>query len=159
MRCKAVSNCQPCPARSLPDITFDAIRPHEICCTVLVRLVELACESSPVPRGRRARLFNVASALSTPEDRIKSIFLARSLLFLVYRPFLLSNLASLTRFNNASCPETNTDTETEKNVAEYLKAAMNIVRVVDELVQAGQMFRAFWVRPFVCPSQAKTKSG
>lgn len=80
-------------------------------------------------------------------------------LVLVYRPFLLSNFASLTRFNDASCPETNTDAETEKNVAECLKAAMNIVRVVDELVQAGQMFRAFWVRPFVCPSQVKTKSG
>ncbi|KAE9982900.1 hypothetical protein EG328_010447 [Venturia inaequalis] len=65
-------------------------------------------------------------------------------LILVYRPFLLSNFASLTRINNTSCQGTVTDTETAKNVAECLKAAMNIVKVVDDLAQAGQMFRAFW---------------
>ncbi|TLD34538.1 acetyl-CoA synthetase-like protein [Venturia nashicola] len=48
------------------------------------------------------------------------------------------------RINNTSGRGTVTDTETTKNVAECLKAAMNIVKAVDELVHSGQMFRAFW---------------
>lgn len=76
-------------------------------------------------------------------------------LVLVYRPFLLTNFASLTRVNNTSCPESTYAAETERNVAECLKAAMNIVRVVDQLAQAGQMFRAFWVCASIYLFQAR----
>lgn len=77
-------------------------------------------------------------------------------LIIVHRPFLLSNFASLTGFKNTSCQGNIADTETAKNVAECLKAAMNIVRVVDELAQTGQMFCAFWVWPSVSVSSRST---
>ena len=64
-------------------------------------------------------------------------------LLLVHRPFLLSNFASLT---GQARRETNPreQHETEQNVEECLRAALNIIGLVDELVQGQQIYKAFW---------------
>ena len=62
-------------------------------------------------------------------------------LILVYRPFLLSNFASLNSHNQGSVGLN------ESNVAACLEAAVNIAAIVNELSETGQIFRAFWVRP------------
>jgi hypothetical protein len=61
---------------------------------------------------------------------------------LVHRPFLLSNFANLTHIDERVCPVSNIDTS--HHVAECLDAAMGIVKIVDELFQGCQIFRAFW---------------
>lgn len=65
-------------------------------------------------------------------------------LILVYRPFLLSNFASLNsrKDHPRGAPGT---LEMDKNVADCLDAAMNITTIVNELCEAGQLYRAFWV--------------
>jgi hypothetical protein len=65
-------------------------------------------------------------------------------LILVYRPFLLSNFASLNsrKDNPRGAPGT---LEMDKNVADCLDAAMNITIIVNELSEAGQLYQAFWV--------------
>jgi hypothetical protein len=65
-------------------------------------------------------------------------------LILVYRPFLLSNFASLNsrKDHPRGAPGT---LEMDKNVADCLNAAMNITTIVNELSEAGQLYRAFWV--------------
>jgi hypothetical protein len=64
-------------------------------------------------------------------------------LILVYRPFLLSNFASLnSRGRSRGAPGT---ADMEKNVLECLNAAMQIAAIVNELHEEQQIFRAFWV--------------
>lgn len=60
-------------------------------------------------------------------------------LILVYRPFLLSNFASLSSHNHSTLGSN------DSNVARCLEAAVNIAAIVNELSEAGQIFRAFWV--------------
>jgi hypothetical protein len=68
-------------------------------------------------------------------------------LILVYRPFLLSNFASLNSRKDQSrgAPDT---LDVDKNVADCLDAAMNITSIVNELTEERQMYRAFWVSAF-----------
>ncbi|PSN67612.1 hypothetical protein BS50DRAFT_492417 [Corynespora cassiicola Philippines] len=61
---------------------------------------------------------------------------------LVQRPFLLSNFASLANIDARPGHVSNIDTS--QNIADCLEAAMGIVRVVDELFNGSQIFRAFW---------------
>jgi hypothetical protein len=65
-------------------------------------------------------------------------------LFLVHRPFLLTNVALLTR-HTARDTSTNEQVETDQNVSECLKAALSIVELVNELVQSHQFYGAYWV--------------
>jgi hypothetical protein len=68
-------------------------------------------------------------------------------LILVYRPFLLSNFASLNSRKDHSRGAPGT-LEMDKNVADCLNAAMSITTIVNELSEAGQLYRAFWVCHF-----------
>ncbi|KAF2195778.1 hypothetical protein K469DRAFT_744257 [Zopfia rhizophila CBS 207.26] len=61
---------------------------------------------------------------------------------LIQRPFLLTDFASLARYDRSPGPLNNIDTS--QNIAECLEAAMGIVHIVDELVQGHQIFRAYW---------------
>jgi hypothetical protein len=65
-------------------------------------------------------------------------------LILVHRPFLLSNFASLNGCNGSARGAPGTS-DMDKNVAECLNAAMNITKIVNELTEGRQIFRAFWV--------------
>lgn len=65
-------------------------------------------------------------------------------LILVYRPFLLSNFASLNNRNSFSRRAPGT-LQMDKNVADCLDAAVHITAIVNELSEAGQLYRAFWV--------------
>ncbi|KAF2478204.1 uncharacterized protein BDR25DRAFT_330733 [Lindgomyces ingoldianus] len=63
-------------------------------------------------------------------------------ILLVQRPFLLSNFASLAYYDHR--PGSMNNIDTTQNIAECLEAAMAMVRIVDELFQGNQIFRAFW---------------
>jgi hypothetical protein len=65
-------------------------------------------------------------------------------LILVYRPFLLSNFASLNSQSRRPRGAPGTP-DMEKNVAACLDAAINITVIVNELAEGRQMYRAFWV--------------
>jgi hypothetical protein len=65
-------------------------------------------------------------------------------LILVYRPFLLSNFASLSSQSRRSRGAPGTP-DMEKNVAACLDAAINVTLIVNELNEGQQIFRAFWV--------------
>ena len=65
-------------------------------------------------------------------------------LILVYRPFLLSNFASLNSQSRRSRGAPGTP-DMEKNVAACLEAAINVTLIVNELTEGQQIFRAFWV--------------
>ena len=65
-------------------------------------------------------------------------------LILVYRPFLLSNFASLNSQSRRSRGAPGTP-DMEKNVSACLDAAMNVTLIVNELTEGKQIFRAFWV--------------
>lgn len=73
---------------------------------------------------------------------------------LVHRPFLLSNFASLTHFEQTAAQRSGAPRATadahpaleitcQENVRHCLDAAMGIVRVVDDIAES-QIFRAFW---------------
>lgn len=63
---------------------------------------------------------------------------------LVYRPFLLSDFASL--YTNDQRPRRLSFTSaTEDNITACLDAAMKITRIVNDLNESGQMYQAFWV--------------
>ena len=74
-------------------------------------------------------------------------------LILVYRPFLLSNFASLNTQSRRSSGAPDT-LDMEKNVAGCLDAAINVTLIVNELAEGRQIFRAFWV----CVSRAVSRS-
>lgn len=65
-------------------------------------------------------------------------------LILVYRPFLLSNFANLSSRKDHSRQAQDT-LEIDKNVADCLKAAISITTIVNELSDAEELYRAFWV--------------
>jgi galactonate dehydratase len=69
-------------------------------------------------------------------------------LILVYRPFLLSNFASLNSQSRRSRGAPNAP-NMERNVAACLDAAINITTIVNELTEGRQIFRAFWVSPLM----------
>ncbi|KAF2734740.1 hypothetical protein EJ04DRAFT_564019 [Polyplosphaeria fusca] len=63
-------------------------------------------------------------------------------ILIVQRPFLISNFASLAHIDHR--PGAISNIETSRNIADCVKAAMAIVKIVDELFQGSQIFRAFW---------------
>lgn len=63
-------------------------------------------------------------------------------MLLIHRPFLLSNFANLTGIR--SHPSYQATADTSANIASCLNAAMNIVRVVDDIFTSSNLFRAFW---------------
>ncbi|KAF2108602.1 fungal-specific transcription factor domain-containing protein [Lophiotrema nucula] len=63
-------------------------------------------------------------------------------ILLVQRPFLISNFAKLAHIDHR--PGNISNIDTSQNIAECLEAAMSIVRIVDDLFQGSQIFRAFW---------------
>lgn len=63
-------------------------------------------------------------------------------MLLIHRPFLLSNFANLTGIR--SHPSYRVPADTSANIASCLDAAMNIVRVVDDVFTSSNLFRAFW---------------
>lgn len=63
-------------------------------------------------------------------------------MLLIHRPFLLSNFANLTGIR--SHPSYQAPADTTANIASCLDAAMNIVRVVDDVFTSSNLFRAFW---------------
>jgi hypothetical protein len=63
-------------------------------------------------------------------------------MLLIHRPFLLSNFANLTGIK--SHPSYRAPADTSANIASCLDAAMNIVRVVDDVFTSSNLFRAFW---------------
>lgn len=69
-------------------------------------------------------------------------------MILTHRPFLLGNFAQL-QYNSWSNRQGNLHQDQidqiDPNVNECLDAAMNIVNTVNELIQSGMMFQAFWV--------------
>lgn len=65
---------------------------------------------------------------------------------LLHRPFLLNSFASLTNYSvNRSIKSTHA-TEVAHNVQLCLDAASQIIRLVDEINNAGQLYHTFWVR-------------
>lgn len=64
---------------------------------------------------------------------------------LVHRPFLLSNFAGLTNYSiNRS--KLSGNSKLAYHVQRCLDAAMNIVRVVDDLTNQSQIYSTYWVR-------------
>ncbi len=63
-------------------------------------------------------------------------------LLLVHRPFLLTNFENLTRRDSNTKLN---DAGAEANVKGCLAAAMSIVRIVNDICESGQMYRAFFV--------------
>lgn len=63
-------------------------------------------------------------------------------MLLIHRPFLLSNFASLTHMPTHST--FNASIDTSSNIGTCLEAAMNIVRVVDDVFTSSNLFRSFW---------------
>jgi hypothetical protein len=65
---------------------------------------------------------------------------------LINRPLLLANFARLSnRTSISQRQEQGRQVHVSESVDECLNAAMEIVRVVDRMIQANQLFRAFWV--------------
>ncbi|PQE30831.1 fungal specific transcription factor domain-containing protein [Rutstroemia sp. NJR-2017a WRK4] len=62
---------------------------------------------------------------------------------LVYRPFLLSDFASLYRDDHRNRRLSFTST-TDNNITACLDAAMKITSIVNDLTESGQMYQAFW---------------
>lgn len=67
-------------------------------------------------------------------------------MILTHRPHLLSNFA---RLQNGHRRRRVLDdahrAQTEESIKECLESAMSIVQTVDDIIQAGHLFRAFWV--------------
>lgn len=61
---------------------------------------------------------------------------------LIHRPFLLSNFASLSNIDTR--PGSVSNVSTTQNILQCLEGAMGIVRIVDDLYNGRQIFRAFW---------------
>ena len=65
-------------------------------------------------------------------------------MLLIHRPFLLSNFANLTGIRSHLSFRAPGAADTSANIASCLDAAMNIVRVVDDVFTSSNLFRAFW---------------
>ncbi|CEL03687.1 Putative Finger protein [Aspergillus calidoustus] len=68
---------------------------------------------------------------------------------LINRPLLLANFARLTnRTSTTQRQDQERQVHVAESVDECLNAGMEIVRVVDRMIQANQLFRAFWFTPY-----------
>ena len=69
-------------------------------------------------------------------------------IILTYRPYLLTNLARLSRRDRTDTDSTPAfNAEIEESVKQCLGAAMNTVETIDEITSTSKFFRAFWVSP------------
>ena len=66
-------------------------------------------------------------------------------ILLTHRPFLMSNFAESQYASRGGGRENLHKDQIDENVKECLDAAMNIVNIVNDLIQHGMMFQAFWV--------------
>ncbi|KAM0304389.1 hypothetical protein ACHAPM_002477 [Fusarium culmorum] len=62
-------------------------------------------------------------------------------IILIHRQAVLNNFAKISRQNRKASVS---DAATQESVQKCLQAAMNIVGLIDEMSEHGQMFRAFW---------------
>ncbi|KAH7155972.1 fungal-specific transcription factor domain-containing protein [Dactylonectria macrodidyma] len=68
---------------------------------------------------------------------------------LTNRPLLLKNFARLTSSTRRwGVDQNERQAQIDESILECLKAAMEIVGIVDALMQAKQLFRAFWFTPY-----------
>ncbi|KAF2850382.1 hypothetical protein T440DRAFT_111802 [Plenodomus tracheiphilus IPT5] len=65
-------------------------------------------------------------------------------ILLIHRPFLLRDFASLTHMPTNPAWGNSAGIDTSVNVTTCLEAAMNIVRVVDDVFSSSNLFRSFW---------------
>lgn len=65
-------------------------------------------------------------------------------IILIHRPFLLRDFASLTHMPTNPAWGNSAGIDTSTNVTTCLEAAMNIVRVVDDVFTSSNLFRSFW---------------
>ena len=70
-------------------------------------------------------------------------------IILTHRPFLLNN-SSGDRPARGSFDDTlsNEEAQTEQSVQQCLDSAMNTVRVINQMTQSRQMYRAFWIAAY-----------
>lgn len=70
-------------------------------------------------------------------------------IILTHRPFLLNNSHG-DRPAKASVDDTSStrDAQTEQSVRQCLDSAMNTVRVINQMTQSRQMYRAFWIAAY-----------
>lgn len=64
---------------------------------------------------------------------------------LAHRPFLLARLSKARARNNPQREFSLPEQQVDANIQECLQAAVNICNLVDELIRAKMMFKAFWV--------------
>lgn len=68
-------------------------------------------------------------------------------IILTYRPYLLNNLARLSRRDGTTMDSSTAfNAEIEESVKQCLVAAMNTVETIDEITSTSKFFGAFWVR-------------
>lgn len=68
---------------------------------------------------------------------------------LTHRPFLLSSFkADHHTEAQVDQPPLRDDDQVEQSINRCLESAMNTVRVIDQMTQSRQMYRAFWVCSF-----------
>ncbi len=65
-------------------------------------------------------------------------------MLLIHRPFLLRNFANLTHMPTHCSWGSATAIDTSSNISACLEAAIGIVRVVDDVFTASNLFRSFW---------------
>ncbi|KAI8931415.1 hypothetical protein NX059_011744 [Plenodomus lindquistii] len=65
-------------------------------------------------------------------------------ILLIHRPFLLRDFASLTQMPTNPAWANGAGVDTSANVTTCIEAAMNIVRVVDDVFTSSNLFRSFW---------------
>ena len=70
-------------------------------------------------------------------------------IILTHRPFLLNNSHG-DRSANGSLDDnvSNEEAQTEQSVQQCLDSAMNTVRVINQMTQSRQMYRAFWIAAY-----------
>ncbi|KAI1420474.1 transcriptional regulatory protein GAL4 [Xylaria sp. FL1777] len=69
-------------------------------------------------------------------------------IILAYRPIVLSNFTRFLQNHNHIRQGTSDNAEAEESMQQCVRAALNTVRTVDEMVQNSQMFRAFWITTY-----------
>ncbi|KAF4975536.1 hypothetical protein FZEAL_7682 [Fusarium zealandicum] len=69
-------------------------------------------------------------------------------IILTHRPFVLDNLARLSRQGGTLGSEESEDAQTVESVRQCLMAAMKTVKTIDDITQTRQMFRAFWITAY-----------
>ncbi|KAF5007415.1 hypothetical protein FDECE_6263 [Fusarium decemcellulare] len=69
-------------------------------------------------------------------------------IILTHRPFVLNNLARLSRHRRNAGDEEPDDAQMVESIQQCLMAAMKTVNTIDHITQTRQMFRAFWITAY-----------